>query len=77
MGSEPAGSDPGDHGGIVKKLLLIIVLPLLQCACAAPGGKPGQPASLLSFETIGREIAVRHEPAADADELSRAVALNP
>lgn len=38
------------------------------------GGTPYPPASLLSFEAIGGEIAVRHEPADEGDDLARALA---
>jgi hypothetical protein len=66
---------PG-HGGIMKKSIIIVVLCLLQCACATRETVPASGNSLLSFETISAEITVSHEQTEAAADLSQTVALN-
>ncbi len=60
----------------MKKSLIIIVLTLLQCACADQEPVPGSSASLLGFETISAEITVAYESTEGADDLSQTVAMN-
>jgi hypothetical protein len=65
-----------DQGGLMKKFLIIIVLTLLQCACATQDPAPYSGSSLLSFDAIGAEITVSYEQAEAAADLSQSVALN-
>jgi hypothetical protein len=60
----------------MKKPLIILVLSLLQCACAAHEAAPGGGNSLLSFEAISAEITVSYEQTGAAADLSQTVALN-
>jgi hypothetical protein len=60
----------------MKKSLIIIVLALLQCACATQGPAQDTGTSLLSFDAISAEITVSYEQAEAAADLSQSVALN-
>lgn len=60
----------------MKKLLIIQLLAIAQCACAAPGAAPAGQASLLGFDAIAAEIAVSHEELPAVDDLAGAIALN-
>ena len=60
----------------MKKSLIIIVLTLLQCACAAQKAVPGGNTPLLGFEAISAEITVTRVAAGPAADLSRSFALN-
>ena len=60
----------------MKKSLIILVLALLQCACATREAAPGSGNSLLSFAAISAEITVSYEQTETAADLSQTVALN-
>lgn len=64
----------------MKKLFIIIILTLIQCACASsPGSLPARPSastSMLSFDAIGAEITVGYENLEAQDEPPAAVAMN-
>ena len=60
----------------MKKSLIILVLALLQCACATHEAAPGNGSSLLSFEAISAEITVSYEQAETTADLSQTVARN-
>ena len=60
----------------MKKLIFIIILAVLQCACATPEGITGKRVSMLSFDAISAEITVAHEILEEQDDPSRAVAMN-
>ena len=60
----------------MKKSLIIIVLTLLQCACATQEPVQGSSASLLGFAAISAEITVAYESTEGADDLSQTVAMN-
>lgn len=60
----------------MKKLFIIIILAVIQCACASsPGSLPGS-TSLLSFDAIGAEITVGYENLEAPDEPLAVVAMN-
>ncbi len=60
----------------MKNSLIIIVLTLLQCACAAQEPAKNSSTSLLSFDAISAEITVAYERAEAVDDLSQTVAMN-
>ncbi len=60
----------------MKKLLIIISLTLLQCACATSQGIPAQGASMLSFDAISAEITVGYENLEEQHDPALAVAMN-
>ena len=60
----------------MKKSLIILMLTLLQCACATQDTVSGSVDKLLSFEAISAEITVSYEQAKAAANLSQTVALN-
>lgn len=60
----------------MDKSLLIIVLAVLQSACATPASNTGSGRDLLTFKQIASEISVQYEEL-DADtDLSRTTAWN-
>jgi len=56
--------------------LIIIVLTLLQCACATQEPVQNSSTSLLSFDAISAEITVASESMEAADDLSQPLAGN-
>lgn len=60
----------------MKKFFIIIILSLLQCACATSRGVPAQSASMLSFDAISAEITVGYENLSEQHEPSQTVAMN-
>ena len=60
----------------MKNSLIIIVLTLLQCACATQEPVQNTRNSLLSFDAISAEITVAYETREAADDLSQALAAN-
>ena len=60
----------------MKNSLIIIVLALLQCACATQEPVQNTSTSLLSFDAISAEITVAYESTEAADDLSQTVAVN-
>ena len=60
----------------MKNSLFIIVLALLQCACATQEPVQNTRTSLLSFDAISAEITVAYESTEAADDLSQALAAN-
>ncbi len=60
----------------MKNSLIIIVLTLLQCACATQEPVTDSSTSLLSFDAISAEITVAYENTETADDLSQTVAMN-
>jgi len=56
--------------------LIIIVLTLLQCACATQEPVQNSSTSLLSFDAISAEITVAYESMEAADDLSQTLAVN-
>ena len=60
----------------MNKSLLIIVLALLQGACATTGPEADGGHDLLTFEQIAGEISVHHEVLNSDTDLSRTTARN-
>jgi hypothetical protein len=60
----------------MKNSLIIIVLTLLQCACATQEPVQNTSTSLLSFDAISAEITVTYESTETADDLSQTLAMN-
>ena len=60
----------------MKKFIIIIVLPMLQCACATPESITGKSGSMLSFDAISAEITVAYENLEEQHDPSQAVAMN-
>ncbi len=64
----------------MKKFIIIIILAVIQCACASsPGSLPASPSastSMLSFDAIGAEITVDYQNLEAQDEPPVAVAMN-
>ena len=60
----------------MKNSLIIIVLALLQYACATQEPVQNTSTSLLSFDAISAEITVAYESTEAADDLSQTVAVN-
>jgi hypothetical protein len=50
-----------DHGGLMNKSFIVIVLAALQCACATRDAAPQAGNSLLSFTEISSEITLGYE----------------
>ncbi len=65
-----------DQEGLMKKSIIIIVLALLQCACATQEPMQYTATSLLSFDAISAEITVSYEQAEAADKLLQTLAMN-
>jgi len=65
-----------DHGGVMKKSLIIFTLTLLQCACATQEPVPITSNALISFSEFSAEITVGYEKAEAVDDLSQTVAIN-
>lgn len=60
----------------MKKSIIIIVLALLQCACAGSPGLPAASPALLGFAAISAEITVSYESLDPQYDASQAVAMN-
>jgi len=60
----------------MKKSLIIIVLALLQCACATQDPAQNTATSLLSFDAISAQITVSYEQTEATEDLSQTLALN-
>jgi len=60
----------------MKNSLIILVLALLQCACATQEPVQNTRTSLLSFDAISAEITVAYESTEAADDLSQTLAVN-
>jgi hypothetical protein len=60
----------------MKNSVIIIVLTLLRCACAAQEPVTNSSTSLLSFDAIMAEITVAYERTEAADDLLQTVAMN-
>lgn len=60
----------------MKKFIIIIVLAILQCACATSDGIAGRSGSMLSFDAIGAEITVAYENLEEQQDASQTVAMN-
>jgi len=59
----------------MKNSLIILVLALMQCACATQEPVQNTSTSLLSFDAISAEITIAYESTEAADDLSQAVAM--
>lgn len=59
----------------MKKLFIIIILALLQCACATSREVSGSP-SMLGFDAISAEITVGYENLEEQYDPSQALASN-
>ncbi len=57
----------------MRKFTIIIVLALIQCACATPQAVPS--ANLLSFDAIEAEISVSYEDLSEQFDPTQTVAL--
>jgi hypothetical protein len=62
------------QGVVMKKSLIIIVLSLLQGACAATGSATEDAQSMLTFKQIAGEISVQHEVLEADTDLSQTAA---
>lgn len=61
--------------GVMKKSIVILLLCILQSACGHQMTDAGENSLLLSFEQLGAEISVSHEPGDDGSTPKMSSAL--